>query len=260
MGYVQRMVNRIRRPALAVCALLGFSAWCSHHVTSPCECGEPLTLNSAAKDLFGKPEEAPFDPLGIKQPHNHARVKAFAVFLAAVLLVIALQESDYSSVLVERRENGKCFRRLTPICARNKQQGSPFRAGLNPQVALSLNSMVALNIPTSSDRQGTIATSRPPVWVQIRCIRESEDSPEWDLFLINRDGARRSIEIARSEMYVSKYTCKGRLTEPTSYGILLADYFIQESPCSDKSLYSEISKGRTRNFGIFSNVIIDSKF
>lgn len=104
---------------IAVCAIIGFSAWwglapepllakpeaicapdlqlvyqvikdiltdrlCSYdHVISPCECGEPL--KKAARD------EPAFDPLGIKKT---GQIKAFSVFLASFFLsFIALAES-----------------------------------------------------------------------------------------------------------------------------------------------------------------------
>lgn len=88
----------------AVCLILGFSAapspllpvsylrtgsqiygvvplrvCSSHHVTSPCECGEPL--NSVAKDL-----EPAFDPLGIKDTGR-------SVYFASIVRSLALAES-----------------------------------------------------------------------------------------------------------------------------------------------------------------------
>jgi len=58
-----------------------------HHVPSPCPCGEPL--NNAARHLLENKEH--FDPLGIY--NQNARVKAVTVYLAAILLGLALTES-----------------------------------------------------------------------------------------------------------------------------------------------------------------------
>lgn len=60
------------------------------HVSSPCECGEPL--NNEARKLL---EPNSFDPLGLEKPKS--RAKALAVYSAAVLLTIALTESVSSN-------------------------------------------------------------------------------------------------------------------------------------------------------------------
>lgn len=57
----------------------------NHHVSSPCDCGEPL--NNTAKLLF-EPQES-FDPLGL----NTNRLKALSVFVASIVLSLALAES-----------------------------------------------------------------------------------------------------------------------------------------------------------------------
>ena len=82
----QRSAHRISNWYLAGVQDTFINRVCSsHHVTSPCECGEPL--NSVAKDLF---EEPAFDPLGIKKT---GRVKALSVYFAAIVLSLALAES-----------------------------------------------------------------------------------------------------------------------------------------------------------------------
>lgn len=60
---------------------------CSTHplISSPCECGEPL--NNEAKMLLDT-----FDPLGIEKPQAR-RAKALAVYIAAILITLALAES-----------------------------------------------------------------------------------------------------------------------------------------------------------------------
>lgn len=55
----------------------------THHLPSPCECGEPL--NKAAMDLLKGNES--FDPLGLLNK------KAGFTFLGSILLCIALSES-----------------------------------------------------------------------------------------------------------------------------------------------------------------------
>lgn len=71
---------------------------CSSHplISSPCECGEPL--NNEAKHLLN----TTFDPLGIEKPH--ARAKALAVYIAAILITVALSESV--SIHVEDARKG----------------------------------------------------------------------------------------------------------------------------------------------------------
>lgn len=60
-----------------------------------CQCGEPL--NRAAKDLFQEPPA--FDPLEFL---NKGRVRALSVFVASIVLSIALAESiSQSGVLLE---------------------------------------------------------------------------------------------------------------------------------------------------------------
>ena len=75
------------------------------HVPSPCECGEPL--NNAVRILLNEPHR--FDPLGIQEdataggqafnmeeeavPRRLALKKAFAVYMACILLSLALTES-----------------------------------------------------------------------------------------------------------------------------------------------------------------------
>lgn len=111
------------RCSIAVCGMLGFSMWwgiapeplllkpaaltsldlhtlytavkdtfihnvCATHpaISSPCECGEPL--NNEVRRLL---EPDTFDPLGLDRPKS--RAKALAVYLAAVLITVALTES-----------------------------------------------------------------------------------------------------------------------------------------------------------------------
>lgn len=64
-----------------------------------CQCGEPLNINinRAAKDLFQEPPA--FDPLEFL---NKGRVRALSVFVASIVLSIALAESiSQSGVLLE---------------------------------------------------------------------------------------------------------------------------------------------------------------
>lgn len=59
-----------------------------HHVSSPCECGEPL--NNVSRKIF---EESAFDPLEIKKTSENAKIKALAVFVASIIRSLALAES-----------------------------------------------------------------------------------------------------------------------------------------------------------------------
>ncbi|KAL4389938.1 hypothetical protein AHAS_Ahas03G0095100 [Arachis hypogaea] len=75
------------------------------HVPSPCECGEPL--NNAVRILLNEPQR--FDPLGIQEdatargqafnmeeevvPRRLTLKKGFAVYVACILLSLALTES-----------------------------------------------------------------------------------------------------------------------------------------------------------------------
>lgn len=63
-----------------------------HHVPSPCDCGEPL--NKVARDLF-EPNST-FDPLCLENSTSR-RVKAFSVFVASIVLSLALTESASAS-------------------------------------------------------------------------------------------------------------------------------------------------------------------
>lgn len=121
--------SRDLRFVTLVCAILGFSAWwglapwpllehpdtlwspdlgsvfqlakatftdhvCStHHVSSPCECGEPL--NRTTRALLEKPS---FDPLGLN-PIPISRVEALSVFVGCILLILVLSESVSDSGL-----------------------------------------------------------------------------------------------------------------------------------------------------------------
>lgn len=59
-----------------------------HHVSSPCDCGEPL--NKAARDLF---EEPSFDPLELNKTRHNARIKTLSIFVAYLIISLALTES-----------------------------------------------------------------------------------------------------------------------------------------------------------------------
>lgn len=59
-----------------------------HHVPSPCDCGEPL--NKVARGLFEP--NSPFDPLCLENS-TRRRVKAVSVFVASIVLSLALTES-----------------------------------------------------------------------------------------------------------------------------------------------------------------------
>lgn len=72
---------------------------CSTHtnVVSPCSCGEPL--NNAVRHLC---EESYFDPLQL----NYSRLKSFSVFVASILLTIALAESvSHSGLYIDIHEH-----------------------------------------------------------------------------------------------------------------------------------------------------------
>lgn len=59
----------------------------THHVPSPCECGEPL--NRAAKDMFPDTSYT-FDPL---HQNKIQRVTALSIYLSSILITIILSES-----------------------------------------------------------------------------------------------------------------------------------------------------------------------
>ena len=119
------------RFSIALCAILGFSMWwiiapeplllkpealtspdinllynvskdtfinkvCSTHplIKSPCECGEPLN-NELRRLLETNTIETTntFDPLGIDETERTNKAKAFAIYIAAILITIALSES-----------------------------------------------------------------------------------------------------------------------------------------------------------------------
>lgn len=66
-----------------------FRVCSSHpHVSSPCDCGEPL--NNLAKELF---EEPPYDPIDLSKTSRSIRLKAISFFIGTCILALTLGES-----------------------------------------------------------------------------------------------------------------------------------------------------------------------
>lgn len=67
---------------------------CSTHplISSPCECGEPL--NNEARRLLESNTTHSFDPLELgEKTQKKSRASALAIYIAAILITIALTES-----------------------------------------------------------------------------------------------------------------------------------------------------------------------
>jgi hypothetical protein len=58
----------------------------THHLPSPCECGEPI--NQTAKDMFS--ETYAFDPFDFNKIQ---RINSYSIYLSSILLSLLLSES-----------------------------------------------------------------------------------------------------------------------------------------------------------------------